>query len=142
LNDSVTSYDPPNPAHIAGILAGTALADFFGVPGSDSRVPDIVIKPIPGTVYTTSLTKIADHGSFGDDDVRVALLVSNPALPQKTINDPVETRQIACTILQAVSLDCGGLMSEQVEPSKFLPHSNHKSEQTSPSVLVSKGKNR
>jgi hypothetical protein len=142
LNDSVTSYDPPNPAHITGILAGSALADFFGVPGSDSRVPDIVITPISGTVYTTSLTKIADHGGFDDDDVHVALLVSNPALPQKTITDEVETRQIACTILKAVSLDCGGLMSQQVEPSKFLPQSSHKNDVTSPSVLYSKGTNR
>jgi hypothetical protein len=139
LNDSVTSYNPPNPAHIAGILAGTALTDFFGVPANDSRVPDIVIAAIPGTVYTTSLTKIADHGGFGDDDVHVALLVSNPTLPQKTIDDPVETRQIACTILKAVTLDCGGLMSEQIEPSKFLPHSNHRNV-TSPSVANSKRK--
>jgi hypothetical protein len=33
-------------------------------------------------------------------------------------------------------------MSEQVEPSKFLPHSNHKNDETSLSVLHSKGKNR
>ena len=57
--------------------------------------------------------------------MHVALLVSNSLLPQKTINDQVETRQIACTILKAFNLDCGALESQSVEPSKFLPHSNH-----------------
>ena len=32
----------------------------------------------------------------------------------------------ACTILKALGMDCDGLQSERVEPSKFLPHSNHK----------------
>jgi hypothetical protein len=56
----------------------------------------------------------------------VALLVSNPSLPSKTIRDQVETRQIACTILKALEIPCNGLMSEQLEPSRFLPHSNHR----------------
>ena len=43
-------------------------------------------------------------------------------------DDPVETRQIACTILKSLGMDCDGLMSEQIEPSKFLPHSNHKNQ--------------
>jgi hypothetical protein len=77
-------------------------------------------------VYTTSLTKIADHGGFGDEDVHVALLVAQTSLPTKTITDPVETRQIACTILKALALSCDQLTSQQVEPSKFLPHSDHK----------------
>ena len=38
----------------------------------------------------------------------------------------VETRQIACTILKSLAMECDGLQSEAVEPSKFLPHSNHK----------------
>ena len=42
------------------------------------------------------------------------------------IGDQVETRQIACTILKSLAMECDGLQSEAVEPSKFLPHSNHK----------------
>jgi len=115
-----------NPAHLAGVLAKDDLASMFADPLSDARAPDLVLFPIPGTVYTTTGSKIADHGSFDDDDVHVALLVSNPGLPSKTIDDPVETRQIACTILKALAMDCNGLQTEQTEPSKFLPHSNHK----------------
>jgi hypothetical protein len=70
-------------------------------------------------------TKIADHGGFGEDDVHVALLVSQPSLPRKVIHDAVETRQIACTILKALALSCDDLTSQRVEPSRFLPHSNH-----------------
>lgn len=112
-----------------GVLWGAALAALYPDPLTDSRTPDIILLPVPGTVYTppvATATKIADHGGFGDDDVHVALLVSNPRLPQKTIDDAVETRQIACTILKALGMDCDGLQSERVEPSKFLPHSNHK----------------
>ena len=113
-------------ARIDGILWGPALTALFPDPLTDSRTPDIILLPTPGTVYTTSATKIADHGGFGDDDVHVALLVSRPSQPEKSIDDPVETRQIACTILKALDLDCDNLDSEQIEPSKFLPHSNHK----------------
>jgi len=112
-------------ARVAQVLSGDELAALFSDPLTDSRTPDIILVPEPGTVYTTSATKIADHGGFGDDDVHVALLVSQTSLPNKTINDPVETRQIACTILKALALACDALTSQQVEPSKFLPNSNH-----------------
>ena len=85
------------------------------------RIPDIILVPKPGTLYTLTATKISDHGSFNDDDVRVALLMSNPRLPTMTIDEPVETRQIACTILKALDISCDALMSEQTEPSMCLP---------------------
>jgi hypothetical protein len=113
-------------ARIAQILSGPDLTALFADPLTDWRAPDIILVPEPGTVYTTSATKIADHGGFGEDDVRVALLVSQTSMSNKTIDKPVETRQIACTILQALALACEALTSQQVEPSKFLPHSNHK----------------
>lgn len=115
----------------------------FADPLTDSRAPDIILLPTPGTVYTTSGTKIADHGGFGEDDVHVALLVSNALLTQKTIDDPVETRQIACTILKALALDCAGLLSQRVEPIKFLPNSNHwKLYDSSPAAAASNRKHR
>ena len=108
-----------------GILSGPELAALFGDPTTDPRVPDIVLIPQPGTLYSLSATKIADHGSFNEEDVHVALLVSNAHMPSKTIDDPVETRQIACTILKGLGGDCAALQSQQLEPSTFLPHSNH-----------------
>jgi len=111
-------------AHIDQILWGSTLPDTFADPLTDSRAPDIALVATSGTVYTTALTKIADHGSFSDDDAHVALLVSTPSMKMRTIDDPVETRQIACTILKSLSLGCRGLMSEQIEPSKALPRKN------------------
>ncbi len=108
-----------NTTHIAEVLYGPA---HYGVPPTDSRVPDIILVPLPGTVYTTSPTKIADHGGFLADDTHVGLLVSNPSLAQKTIDEFVETRQIACTILAALQMECGRLTSQRTEPSKALPN--------------------
>jgi hypothetical protein len=45
-------------------------------------------------------------------------------------DEAVETRQIACTILKALAMDCNGLASERVEPSKALPHSNPQEQRT------------
>jgi hypothetical protein len=130
LTESMTNGG--NPARIASILAGEDLRRPFPdwpsqrYEANDSRRPDIILIPILGTVYTTSATKIADHGGSSEDDVHVALLVANASMTAKTIGDAVETRQIACTILKTLDIDCGGLMSEEIERSKFLPHSNHK----------------
>jgi type I phosphodiesterase/nucleotide pyrophosphatase len=132
---AVTGIDPS--ATGQGVLWGAALAALYPDPLTDSRTPDIILLPVPGTVYTppvATATKIADHGGFGDDDVHVALLVSNPSLSRKIIDDPVETRQIACTILKALGMGCEGLQSERVEPSKFLPHADHKDKTTTTSV--------
>ncbi len=123
---AITGIDASAPGE--GVLWGTELATRYPDPLTDSRTPDIILQAIPGTVYTASATKIADHGGFGDDDVHVALLVSNPQLSRKTIGDAVETRQIACTILKAVGIGCDGLDSERIEPSKSLPNSNHKND--------------
>lgn len=124
--DSMTHGNPVNPARIARIISGAELAALFADPLNDSRAPDIILVPQPGTVYTSPTgTKIADHGGFGDDDVHVALLVSYALVPRRIlISDPVETRQIACTILTVLGLSCHELTAQQVEPSKVLPIAN------------------
>ena len=126
-DSAVTGIDASAPGQ--GVLWGADLAALYSNPLSDARTPDIILLPVAGTVYTppvATATKIADHGGFGDDDVHVALLVSSPSIAAKVIDDRVETRQIACTILKAVGMECSGLQSERIEPSKFLPHSDHK----------------
>jgi len=115
-----------NDARIEHVIWGSEMTHMFANPLTDNRVPDIILIPILGTVYTTNLTKIADHGGFKGDDTHVGLLVSNPSLPRKTIGDDVETRQIACTILKALHIECSNLASERIEPSRALPNSNHK----------------
>src|SRR6266851_971150 len=55
-------------AGIQEILSGEALKLLFNDPPSDARTPDIILAGNLGVVYTTSATKIADHGGFDDQD--------------------------------------------------------------------------
>lgn len=40
----------------------------FGDPTKDPAVPDIIVRPDLGVIYTTSSAKIAEHGGLSDDD--------------------------------------------------------------------------
>jgi arylsulfatase A-like enzyme len=62
-----------------------------------------------------------EHGGFAHDDVNVMLLVSNPRLEQKTLTGPVETTQVAPTILQALGLDPDKLQAVRKELTPLLP---------------------
>jgi len=70
----------------------------------DVRVPDIVVIPNLGTIYTES-TSLGAQGGFSEEDTHVALLVSSPGLKARVIKTPVETTQIAPTILRALGLN-------------------------------------
>jgi Type I phosphodiesterase / nucleotide pyrophosphatase len=119
-----------NPARIQTILAGDALADQFGDPLKNNRTPDIIVLPIPGTIYTNSVTKVAEHGGFSTDDTHVALLVANGTSSDqergddesRVISTPVHTRQIAPTILQFLGLNPDALQSVRAEETAVLPH--------------------
>ena len=108
------------------ILSGKSLAKMFdrpGVPadGGDPRTPDIIVQPEVGTVYTGSLKKQAEHGGFAPNDVEVMVLVSNPNIQAKTIGTPVETRQVAPTILSLLGLDPNSLDAVRLEGTTVLP---------------------
>ena len=112
-----------NEARIGGgkIFSGNALRLMFGDPLEDSRTPDIIVAPNVGVVYTGKNKKIAEHGGFAHDDTNVMLLVSNPRLRARTIISPVETAQIAPTILEALGLDGRELMAVRLEGTTPLP---------------------
>ena len=50
-------------------------------------------------------SKIAEHGGFNEDDVPVALLISNPSLGGKVINSAVTNQQVAATIVKVLGAD-------------------------------------
>src|SRR5262249_26107446 len=52
-----------NTARIQTIYSGQVLKQLFGDP-KKGRTPDIIIQPIPGTIYSGSAKKIAEHGGF------------------------------------------------------------------------------
>lgn len=93
----------------------------FNDPRKDSRTPDIIVRPNYGTIYTTSSHKNAEHGGFGYSDTGVGLLVSNPSLGAKVIKSPVETSQVAPTVLRYLGLDPQSLKSVAAEKTTVLP---------------------
>jgi hypothetical protein len=65
---------------------------------------------------------LAEHGGFFiPDDRNVGLLVSNPSITAATIDDNVETRQIAATILSVLGINSKELEGARRENSKVLP---------------------
>ncbi|HWS47444.1 MAG TPA: alkaline phosphatase family protein, partial [Acidimicrobiia bacterium] len=124
LQDSIANG---NPAHIAQIFTGKQLAKTFGDPTANDRTPDIIIQPIPGTIYSSSHAKVAEHGGFAPDDTHVALIVVNgqngrgAGTQGRVIGAPVDTTQIAPTILNALGLDPTQLDAVQAEHTHPLP---------------------
>src|SRR5262249_48372397 len=84
-----------NPARIAHIYSGDQLADLYHNPATDPHTPDIIIQPIPGTIYTGSAAKVAEHGGFAATDTHVALLVVNGGGDRGSlVDEQVQTTQI------------------------------------------------
>jgi hypothetical protein len=112
-------------AGIGQIFSGPALNLLFNAPGllpnGDPRSPDIIVTPNFGVIYTGSARKLMEHGGFGHDDTNVMLLVSNPSFDARTITGPVETTQVAPTILEALGLDPDSLQAVRKELTPVLP---------------------
>jgi arylsulfatase A-like enzyme len=120
-----TSYaSTPKAYHAAGlstIYAGAAAASFIGVPTSDARVPDLIGIAQHGTVFTGGTKKIAEHGGDDPQDRNVPLVVAAPQLTGRMIGSPVETTQIAPTILRILGLDPQALSAVRAEGTPVLP---------------------
>jgi predicted AlkP superfamily pyrophosphatase or phosphodiesterase len=103
------------------VMAGQEIKLKFNDPASDTRVPDILVQPIYGTIYTGSHAKNAEHGGFSFGDTNVGLIVSNPSIHPQVIKTPVATSQVAVTILQSLGIDPSTLRSVRVEHTLPLP---------------------
>jgi hypothetical protein len=114
-----------NIAGIGQIFWGRSLLTFLNKPGippsGDSRTPDIIVTPNVGVTYSKSLAKQAEHGGFAHDDTNVMMLLSNPHFARTTVTSPVETMQVAPTILKALGLDPRSLRAVQLEGTQVLP---------------------
>jgi hypothetical protein len=118
----------PATANIAGIgeiFSGLGISQMFNLPGlppsGDPRTPDIIVTPNIGVTYSGSGKKLAEHGGFSHDDTNVMMLLSNPRFSPKTVTSPVETAQIAPTILLALGLDPNALQAVRQEHTQVLP---------------------
>jgi hypothetical protein len=109
-----------NQARIEKIYAGDELEDKFGDPAL-GRTPDIIIQPLHRTIYSRSAAKVAEHGGLTDDDTHVLLVAANPSFEGAVIDDKVENKQVAPTILRALGLDADKLNGARAEHTLALP---------------------
>jgi hypothetical protein len=114
-----------NIAGIGQIFSGPAIGQMYNLPGlpptGDPRTPDIIVTRNIGVTYSGSTKKLAEHGGFSHDDTNVIMLLSNPSLSRKRVTSPVETAQIAPTILAALGLDPERLIAVREERTQVLP---------------------
>ena len=107
---------------LAQIYAGHEAADFFGVPYSDPRYPDVFGRVQVGVVYTGG-SKIAEHGGDnpGDRDVPVVVYAPGHGPGVRRIHSWTETTQVAPTVLRLLGLNPNALKAVQKEGTRVLP---------------------
>ncbi|TQL56711.1 alkaline phosphatase family protein [Oryzihumus leptocrescens] len=107
---------------LTSVYAGTDAARFFGVGVDEARHPDVVGIARHGVVFTGGTSKIAEHGGADPQDRDVPLVVSGPAgHPGSRVPAPVETTQVAPTILRLLGLDPRLLQAVRIEGTRSLP---------------------
>jgi predicted AlkP superfamily pyrophosphatase or phosphodiesterase len=105
---------------IQEIFAGDSLKNKWNDPTVDPRTPDIILKVNTGVIFTGG-GKIAEHGGLNEDDVHVALLVSQADMHGATVHFAVSNQQVAPTIVQALGYDPNELQAVQKEQVHVLP---------------------
>jgi hypothetical protein len=117
-NDSSASVDgkPVNSAGLYQVYTGKAAAQLIGVSESDPRVPDVIGIAQYGVVYAGGKAKIAEHGGDHTEDRNVPILVAwHGAAGGTAVTAPVETTQIAPTILELLGLNPNELQAVRIE---------------------------
>ena len=113
---------------LASIWAGKEAAEYFGVPVSNPRYPEVFCQVRVGVIYTTPPTltpedyEIAEHGGGNPGDRDVPILIYAPGVVKPGTNSHwVETTQVAPTILKLLGLDPEDLKAVQLEHTRVLP---------------------
>ncbi|HEY7814216.1 MAG TPA: hypothetical protein VIC62_13320, partial [Nakamurella sp.] len=105
---------------LAEIWAGAAAARFFGVSVGNGHYPDVFGKVQVGIVYAKP-TKLAEHGGMNTGDRHVLMIVNGPGIGTRVVSAPVETTQVAPTILSLLGLNPAALRAVRVEGTRVLP---------------------
>lgn len=109
-------------AGLKAIYAGREAAEFIGAPGADDRVPDLIGIARRGTVYAGSkLSKIAEHGGHDALDRHVGLVIFGAGIRHAVVDHPVDTAQVAPTILHLLGLNAHELRAVREEHTRALP---------------------
>ncbi|HZE23404.1 MAG TPA: alkaline phosphatase family protein [Blattabacteriaceae bacterium] len=104
------------------IYSGTDFDTLFGgsLKSSANRQPDIIVEPKLGVIYTGGSKKV-EHGGFHEDDISVPIMISQPGIDAHVVAAPVETKQIAPTILKALGINPRELQAVVLEKTRSLP---------------------
>jgi hypothetical protein len=105
---------------LAEIWAGADSANFFGVKVNNGHYPDVFGKVQVGVVYSGP-TKLAEHGGMNTGDTHVLMVVNGPDIKAQVNSHPVETTQVAPTILSVLGLNPAALTAVQKEGTQVLP---------------------
>jgi hypothetical protein len=103
------------------VLANETITGRYPDPAHDPRTPDVIAIGVPGTIFSGSGGKIAEHGGYSEQDLNVPIIISNPKLTPRTIHIPVKTQQLAPTILQLLGLNPFSLQAVVQEHTTVLP---------------------
>jgi arylsulfatase A-like enzyme len=104
------------------VYAGAEAAGYFNVPVNDPRVPDVFGIAQYGVVFTGGQAKIAEHGGANFQDRNVPILISGAGIHgHAVVNTPLETTEIAPTILSLLGLDPNALQAVDIEHTPTLP---------------------
>jgi hypothetical protein len=105
------------------VISGKRLDKLFGNPATDPRIPDAIVLPNHGGLYSFSKKKVAEHGGGTADDHHVALIVVEPGRGGggRTVDTWVHTTQVAPTILAFLGLDPNALQAVRKEGTQVLP---------------------
>lgn len=121
-NDVTGTAKSVQSSGLSTVYAGADVAKYFGTSTTDPRYPDILGIAQTGVVYTGGKGKIAEHGGASADDRNVPLVISGANDHNgHTVDRPVETIQIAPTILKTLGLEPNQLQAVQIEGTKALP---------------------
>ncbi|WP_131989491.1 alkaline phosphatase family protein [Chthoniobacter flavus] len=108
-------------AGLMQVFAGAEAAEFIGANPNDPRLPDVIGIAQYGVVYTSKKSKISEHGGGHPEDRNVPILLSFPNAPGGSgYSDPVETTQIAPTILRLLGLNPNELQAVRLEGTQTL----------------------
>jgi arylsulfatase A-like enzyme len=104
------------------VYTGKATDALVRAANGDTHAPDLIGIAQHGVVYTGGVAKIAEHGGAAADDRDVPLVVSGAGVPHDAmVGAPVQTTQIAPTILRLLGLDPTSLQAVRTDHTQVLP---------------------
>ncbi len=90
---------------IGAIYSGEKLKLIMNTAKEDSRMPDVILEPQAGVVWSKGGQWPEHLGGFSDDENHVAMLISGRQLTGRVDKTPVPTGQVAPLILRILGME-------------------------------------